>query len=90
MKDYMHKTDKMQTFCDSRHGNKATLRIDQNNDRPFVLRCRTGYGHLFFISHYATAAEAKAALEKITDPLTGSPCCWWTVSGYVFDIPADR
>lgn len=85
-----HHTGKLQTFEDTRFGNTATLRIDQSADKPFVLRCRSRFGHMWFISHYETAREAKLALERLTDPCNEDSyefrCNWWTVSGFVCDV----
>ena len=79
-------TNKVQTFTDTRFGNTATIRIDQNRTKPFVLRCRTRYGHMWFTDRYNTAAEAKDTLETLTDPCNLTmPCNWFTVSGFVCD-----
>ena len=82
----MHRTGKLQTFVDGRYGNTATLRIDQNSDKPFVLRCRSGNGRMFFKEGYETAHKAKLALDRVTDPDTHVRCNWFTEKGYVFDI----
>ena len=79
-------TGKLQTFEDTRNGNTATLRIDQSAEKPFVLRCRCSYGRMWFVSHYKTAREAKLALDRLTDQLTGMRCSWYTVNGFVCDV----
>lgn len=73
------KSDKLQTFVDTRFGNTATIRIDFYSDYPFVLRVRYADGTLFFKQAYETAMQAKLALES----MRGS---WWTVKGNVCDV----
>lgn len=78
---------KLQKFHDIRYGNTATLRIEKNKvyGKPYVLRVRNSWGHLYFICHYATADEAKRVLETMEDPLCFQMCSFYTDddSGYV-------
>ena len=78
---------KLQKFHDIRYGNTATLRIEENKvyGKPYVLRVRDSWGHMHFMSHYATADEAKHVLETMQDPLCFGTCSFYTDddSGYV-------
>lgn len=67
---------KLQKFHDIFCGNTATLRIE-DYVQPYVLRVRHN-GHLHFISHFATAEEAKSVLERMTCPLCGQVCSFYT------------
>lgn len=80
------KSDKMQSFTDTRCGCSATLRIDFESDPPFVLRVRYADGTMFFKRAYNTARDAKLALERIVCSGMTIRGNWWTVKGNVCDI----
>lgn len=75
--------EKVQLFKDSKYRNKATLHYVPDAKKPYVLRVRTYFDHLFYISSFDTAKEAKDALEQVRDHNCWDYCEWWTISGYV-------
>lgn len=84
-------TDKLQVFEDTRYGYKATLRIDQTAERPFVLRIRDRYNNIRYTFEAETARAAKLYLERqflapnrYPDEMRRGN--WRTVKGNVCDI----
>lgn len=77
------KTGKYQSFYDTKNGCTATLRVEANSDRPYVLRCRTAEGKLFFKFAFSSAQRAKFMLDYLLPPGAESPCNFWTRTGFV-------
>lgn len=80
------KSDKLQTFKDTRWGFTATLRIDFYASKPFILRVKEADGKPICKQSFDTAHGAKLALDSMILPGHQSAGNWWTVKGCVCDI----